>query len=175
MALSEVGIGRIRELFSRYPDKRSAMLAALRIAQEEQGYVTEEAMGEIAVLLEQTPVQVYETATFYTMFSLQPLGKHVIQVCRTLSCALVGADGLVRYLEQTLAIKPGETTPDGLFSLKTVECLAACGAGPMMQINDDYYEYLTREKIDRILADLKRDGRSSLATGPFVIPLGACP
>jgi NADH-quinone oxidoreductase E subunit len=175
MALSEAGIGRIRELFSRYPDKRSAMLAALRIAQEEQGYVTEEAMGEIAVLLEQTPVQVYETATFYTMFSLQPVGKHVIQVCRTLSCALVGADGLVRYLEQTLGIKAGETTPDGLFSLKTVECLAACGAGPMMQINDDYYEYLTREKIDRILADLKRDGRSSLATGPFVIPLGACP
>jgi NADH-quinone oxidoreductase E subunit len=175
MALSEAGIGRIRELFSRYPDKRSAMLAALRIAQEEQGYLTEEAMGEIAVLLEQTPVQVYETATFYTMFSLQPLGKHVIQVCRTLSCALVGADGLVRYLEQTLGIKAGETTPDGLFSLKTVECLAACGAGPMMQINDDYYEYLTREKIDRILADLKRDGRSSLATGPFVIPLGACP
>jgi NADH-quinone oxidoreductase E subunit len=171
MALSEAGIGRIRELFSRYPDKRSAMLAALRIAQEEQGYLTEEAMGEIAVLLEQTPVQVYETATFYTMFSLQPLGKHVIQVCRTLSCALVGADGLVRYLEQTLGIKAGETTPDGLFSLKTVECLAACGAGPMMQINDDYYEYLTREKIDRILADLKRDGRSSLATGPFVIPL----
>jgi NADH-quinone oxidoreductase E subunit len=175
MALSEAGIGRIRELFPRYPDKRSVMLAALRIAQEEQGYVTEEAMGEIAVLLEQTPVQVYETATFYTLFSLQPLGKHVIQVCRTLSCALVGADGLVRYLEQTLGIKPGETTPDGLFSLKTVECLAACGAGPMMQINDDYYEYLTREKIDRILADLKRDGRSSLATGPFVIPLGACP
>ena len=175
MALSEAGIARIRELFPRYPDKRSVMLAALRIAQEEQGYVTEEAMGEIAVLLEQTPVQVYETATFYTMFSLQPLGKHVIQVCRTLSCALVGADGLVRYLERTLGVTAGETTPDGLFSLKTVECLAACGAGPVMQINDDYYEYLTHEKIDRILADLKRDGRSSLATGPFVIPLGACP
>ena len=173
--LSESSKSRIRDLFPRYPEKRSAMLAALRIAQEEHGYVTEEAMADIAVLLEQTPVQVYETATFYTMFSLQPVGKHVIQVCRTLSCALVGADGLVRYLEQTLAIKPGETTPDGLFSLKTVECLAACGAGPMMQINDDYYEYLTREKIDRILADLKRDGRSSLATGPFVIPLGACP
>ena len=169
--LSESAKTHIRDLFPRYPDKRSTMLAALRIAQEEQGYVTEEAMGEIAVLLEQTPVQVYETATFYTMFSLQPLGKHVIQVCRTLSCALVGADGLVRYLEQTLGIKTGETTPDGLFSLKTVECLAACGAGPMMQINDDYYEYLTREKIDRILADLKRNGRSSLATGPFVIPL----
>ncbi len=173
--LSESAKSRIRDLFPRYPEKRSAMLAALRIAQEEHGYVTEEAMADIAVLLEQTPVQVYETATFYTMFSLQPVGKHLIQVCRTLSCALVGADGLVRYLEQKLGIAVGETTSDRLFTLKTVECLAACGAGPMMQINDDYYERLTREKIDRILDDLKRDGRSSLATGPFLIPLGACP
>lgn len=173
--LSESAKSRIRDLFPRYPDKRSCMLAALRIAQEEHGYVTEEAMADIAVLLEQTPVQVYETVTFYTMFSLQPVGKHLIQVCRTLSCALVGADGLVRYLEQKLGIAVGETTSDRLFTLKTVECLAACGAGPMMQINDDYYERLTREKIDRILDDLKRDGRSSLATGPFLIPLGACP
>ncbi len=173
--LSESAKSRIVDLFPRYPEKRSAMLAALRIAQEEHGYVTEEAMADIAVLLEQTPVQVYETVTFYTMFSLQPVGKHLIQVCRTLSCALVGADGLVRYLEQKLGIAVGETTSDRLFTLKTVECLAACGAGPMMQINDDYYERLTREKIDRILDDLKRDGRSSLATGPFLIPLGACP
>jgi len=173
--LSESAKSRIRDLFPRYPEKRSAMLAALRIAQEEHGYVTEEAMADIAVLLEQTPVQVYETATFYTMFSLQPVGKHLIQVCRTLSCALVGADSVIKYLEQKLGIAVGETTPDRLFTLKTVECLAACGAGPMMQINDDYYERLTRETIDRILDDLKRDGRSSLATGPFLIPLGACP
>ena len=96
--LSESSKSRIRDLFPRYPEKRSAMLAALRIAQEEHGYVTEEAMADIAVLLEQTPVQVYETATFYTMFSLQPVGKHLIQVCRTLSCALVGADSLIKYL-----------------------------------------------------------------------------
>lgn len=169
--LSKASKSRILDLFPRYPDKRSCMLAALRIAQEEHGYVTEEAMADIAVLLEQTPVQVYETATFYTMFSLQPVGKHLIQVCRTLSCALVGADSLIKYLEQKLGIAVGETTSDRLFTLKTVECLAACGAGPMMQINDDYYERLTREKIDRILDDLKRDGRSSLATGPFLIPL----
>jgi NADH:ubiquinone oxidoreductase subunit E len=99
------------------------------------------------------------------------VGKHLIQVCRTLSCALVGADSLITYLEQKLGIAVGETTPDRLFTLKTVECLAACGAGPMMQINDDYYARLTRETIDRILDDLKRDGRSSLATGPFLIPL----
>lgn len=169
--LSEAAKTRIRELFPRYPDKRSVTIAALRIAQEEQGYVTDEAMVDIAVLLELTPVQVYETATFYTMFNLQPVGKYVIQVCRTLSCALVGAERLVGHLEQRLGIKVGETTPDGLFTLKKVECLAGCGAGPMMQINDDYYEYLTADKVDRILDDLKRHGKSSLASGPFLIPL----
>jgi NADH-quinone oxidoreductase E subunit len=146
-------------------------LAALRIAQEEKGFVSEEAMSDIAVLLELTPVQVYETATFYTLFTLQPVGKYLIQVCRTLSCALVGAEGVVQHLERKLGIRVGQTTPDGLFTLKKVECLAGCGAGPMMQINDEYYEYLTKDKVDRILDDLKRDGKSSLASGPFLIPL----
>jgi NADH-quinone oxidoreductase E subunit len=147
------------------------MLAALWITQEEKGYVTEEAMTDIAVLLDVTPVQVYETVTFYTMFTLQPVGKYLIQVCRTLSCALVGAGSLIRHLEQQLGITVGETTADGLFTLKKVECLAACGAGPMMQINNEFYEYLTTDKVDRILDDLKRDGKSSLASGPFLIPL----
>ncbi|MEW6682707.1 MAG: NADH-quinone oxidoreductase subunit NuoE [Nitrospirota bacterium] len=169
--LSEAAKTRIQELFPRYPDKRSCTLAALRIAQKEQGYISEEAMADIGVLLELTPVQVYETATFYTMFTLQPVGKYLIQVCRTLSCALVGAGSLIRHLEQKLGITAGETTPDGLFTLKKVECLAGCGAGPMMQINDEYYEYLTTDKVDRILEDLRRDGKSSLASGPFLIPL----
>jgi NADH-quinone oxidoreductase E subunit len=169
--LSEAAKSRIRELFPRYPDKRSVTLAALRVAQEEQGYITEEAMADVGVLLELTPVQVYETATFYTLFTLQPVGKYLIQVCRTLSCALVGAGSLIRHLEQKLGITVGETTPDGLFTLKKVECLAGCGAGPMMQINDEYYEYLTTDKVDRILDDLRRDGKSSLASGPFLIPL----
>jgi NADH-quinone oxidoreductase E subunit len=169
--LSDAAKSRIQDLFPRYPDKRSCSLAALRIAQEEHGHITDEAMSDIAVLLELTPVQVYETATFYTLFSLQPVGRYLIQVCRTLSCALVGAEGIVRHLEGKLGIRVGETTPDGLFTLKTVECLAGCGAGPMMQINDDYYEYLTQDKINRILDDLKRDGKSSLASGPFLIPL----
>ncbi len=169
--LSDAAKTRILALFPRYPDKRSVTLAALRIAQEEKGYITDEAMSDIAVLLELTLVQVYETATFYTMFTLQPVGKYLIQVCRTLSCALVGAGTLIRHLERTLGIRTGETTPDGLFTLKTVECLAGCGAGPMMQINDDYYEYLTPDTINRILDDLKRDGKSSLASGPFLIPL----
>lgn len=169
--LSDSAKTRIIELFPRYPDKRSVTLAALRVAQEEQGYVGEQAMADIAVLLELTPVQVYETATFYTLFALEPVGKYVIQVCRTLSCALVGADPLIRHLEQKLGIGVGGTTADGIFTLKQVECLAGCGAGPMMQINEEYYEYLTREKIDRILDDLRREGKSSLASGPFLIPL----
>lgn len=169
--LSDAAKARILALFPRYPDKRSVTLAALRIAQEERGFVSEEAMSDIAVLLELTPVQVYETATFYTLFTLQPVGTYLIQVCRTLSCALVGAEGIVQHLERKLGIRVGETTPDGVFTLKKVECLAGCGAGPMMQINDEYYEYLTKEKIDRILDDLKRDGKSSLASGPFLIPL----
>jgi NADH-quinone oxidoreductase E subunit len=169
--LSSAAKNRIQELFPRYPDKRSVTLAALRIAQEEKGFVSEEAMSDIAVLLELTPVQVYETATFYTLFTLQPVGKYLIQVCRTLSCALVGAEGVVQHLERKLGIRVGQTTPDGLFTLKKVECLAGCGAGPMMQINDEYYEYLTKDKVDRILDDLKRDGKSSLASGPFLIPL----
>ncbi|MFZ5861895.1 MAG: NADH-quinone oxidoreductase subunit NuoE [Nitrospirota bacterium] len=169
--LSESAKSRILDLLPRYPDKRSATLAALRIAQEEKGYVSDDAMSDIAVLLEQTPVQVYEVATFYTMYTLWPVGKFHIQVCRTLSCALVGAESIIAYLERKLGIKVGETTPDGFFTLKKVECLAGCGAGPMMQINDDYYEYLTTQKIDRILDDLKREGKSSLASGPFLIPL----
>jgi len=169
--LSDAAKARILDLLPRYPDRRSVTLAALRIAQEEKGYITDDAMTDIAVLLELTPVQVYETATFYTMYTLWPVGKFHIQVCRTLSCALVGAETIVAYLERTLGIKAGETTPDGLFTLKKVECLAGCGAGPMMQINDDYYEYLTTQKIDRILDDLRREGKSSLASGPFLIPL----
>jgi len=169
--LSEAAQTRIKEYFVRYPDKRSALLPALWIAQEEQGYVTEDAMNQIAVLLEITPVQVYETVTFYTMLSLQPQGKYVIQVCRTLSCALVGANAVITHLEQKLGIAVGETTPDGVFSLKKVECLAGCGAGPVMQINDEYYEYLTRDKVDRILDDLRREGRSALASAPFRCPL----
>ncbi|MGH7209822.1 MAG: complex I 24 kDa subunit family protein, partial [Nitrospiraceae bacterium] len=105
-----------------------------------------------------------------TMLSLKPIGKFHIQVCKSLMCALVGSDTLLQWLQARLGIRPGQTTPDRLFTLSTVECLASCGTGPMMQVNDDYYERLTEEKVDRILDDLKRDGRSSLASGPFMLP-----
>ncbi len=160
----------IDSILSRYPVKRSALIPLLYLAQREDGYISEAAMKEIAGLLNLTPPQVYETATFYTMLNLKPVGKFHVQVCKSLMCALVGSDTLVGWLRAKLGIKPGETTADGLFTLSTVECLAACGTGPMMQINDDYYERLTEDTVDRILADLKRDGTSPLKTGPFMWP-----
>lgn len=160
----------IADILSRYPVRRSALLPLLNLAQREGGYVSEAAMKEIAGILRLTPPQVYEVVTFYTMLSLKPIGKFHIQVCRSLMCALVGADILLGWLQARLGIKPGQTTPDRLFTLSTVECLASCGTGPMMQVNDEYYERLTEEKVDRILADLKRNGTSPLKSGPFILP-----
>ena len=130
----------INELLKRYPMKRSAMLPLLNLAQKEEGYVSRSSMQEIAVILDLTPPQVYETATFYTMLNLEPIGKFHIQVCRSLMCALVRSDELLIWLQNYLGIVVGQTTQDRLFTLSTVECLASCGTGPMMQINDDYYE-----------------------------------
>ena len=160
----------IKEILSRYPVKRSALLPLLYIAQREEGYVSEPAMKEIAKILGLTPPQVYETVTFYTMFNLKPIGKFHLQVCRSLMCALVGSDDLVGWIHQRLGISPGQTTADKLFTLSTVECLGSCGTGPMMQVNDDYYEQLNNEKVGRILEDLKTKGTCPLKSGPFMFP-----
>jgi NADH-quinone oxidoreductase subunit E len=106
-------------------------------------------------VLDLTPIQVYEVVTFYTLFNQKPVGKYHLQVCKTLSCALVGAGQLISHLENKLGIKVGETTEDGLFTLKTVECLASCGTSPMMQVNDAYYENLNGEKVDALLEELR--------------------
>jgi len=161
----------IEQIISRYPVKRSALIPLLYVAQRDKGYVTEEAMTEIAGLLKLTPPQVYETITFYTMFNLKPVGKFHIQVCKSLMCALVGSDTIIGWINTKLGIGPGETTADGLFTLSAVECLASCGTAPMMQINDDYYERLTEDKLDRILADLKTTGTCQLKSGPYMWPL----
>src|SRR5574340_1195886 len=168
--LKETHKAEIDDILSRYPVKRSALLPLLYLAQREEGSITESAMQEIAGILKLTPPQVYETATFYTMLNLKQVGKFHIQVCRSLMCALVGSDLVVGWVKSKLGIGPGDTTKDGLFTLSTVECLAACGTGPMMQINDDYYERLTEDKVDRILADLRHTGSCSLKTGPFMWP-----
>lgn len=170
MKLQDKHKDEIANILARYPIKRSALLPLLYLAQAEEGYVSEAAMKEIAGLLRLTPPQVYETVTFYTMFNLKPLGRFHIQVCKSLMCALVGSDTVLAWMKTKLGIGPGETTADRLFTVSAVECLGACGTGPMMQINDDYYERLTEEKVDRILADLKRDGTSPLKSGPFMWP-----
>lgn len=160
----------IADILGRYPVKRSALLPLLYLAQREDGYVTEAAMTEIAGILKLTPPQVYETVTFYTMLNLKPVGKFHIQVCKSLMCALVGSDTVLGWLKSKLGIGPGETTEDRMFTVSAVECLAACGTGPMMQVNDDYYERLTEEKVEQILSDLRREGTSPLKTGPFMWP-----
>jgi NADH-quinone oxidoreductase E subunit len=170
MTFSEKYKDEIADILSRYPVKRSALIPLLYVAQRDQGYVTESAMQEIAHLLGLTPPQVYETITFYTMFNLKPVGKFHIQVCKSLMCALVGSDTVIEWIKAKLGISPGESTADGLFSLSVVECLAACGTSPMMQINEDYYEQLTENKLDRILADLRSTGTSPLKSGPFMWP-----
>jgi NADH-quinone oxidoreductase subunit E len=160
----------IAGILARYPNKRAALLPLLWLVQEDQGYVSEEAMAEVAALLDLTPPQVYQTISFYTMYNTKPIGKFHLQVCRSLMCGLVGAEDLIRWIHAKIGIKPGETTPDMLFTLKQVECLGSCATGPMMQVNDDYYESLTQDKLNRILDDLKRDGQCALASGPFLVP-----
>ena len=163
----------IEDLLSRYPIKRSALIPLLYLAQQEEGYVSESAMKEIASLLKLTPPQVYETVTFYTMLNLKPVGTFHIQICKSLPCALAGSDMLTAWLQSKLGIHPGETTPDGIFTLSLVECLGSCGTAPMMQINDDYYEQLTEVKVDEIMNDLTREGTSRHKSGPFMWPLPA--
>jgi len=168
--LSEKAQAEIKEIINRYPVKRSAILPVLWIAQREYGYLSEEALSSVARLLDLNPTQVYEVATFYTMYHLKAPGKYVLQVCRTLSCALCGSLEILNHIERKLGIREGETTSDGRFTLKTVECLAACGTAPAMQVNEQYYENLTVEKVDQILNDLPSQGKSSLMSGPFMCP-----
>jgi len=152
--LSEETLKKIEEVQKKYPTKRSAVLPALYLAQAEQGYVTKEAMAEIAELLSLPPIQVYESATFYTMYNKKPVGRNHIQVCTNLSCSLLGAEHIVEYISKKIGVSKGKTTEDKKFTLSTVECLGSCGTAPMMQINDDYHEDLTEEKIDKILDGL---------------------
>lgn len=139
--------------------KRSAVLAALHIAQKQNGgWLTEEAMNAVAAYLELPNIAVYEVATFYSLYDLKPVGKHKLCVCTNISCMLRGSDEIMQHLQKNLGIKNGETTSDGLFTLREVECLASCGTAPVMQIGDDYYENLTPERVDQILKELAGAG-----------------
>lgn len=146
---------KIREIAARYPSPKAATLPALWIAQKRFGWISHDVCTAIGEELNLPPAHVMGVATFYSMYNKKPVGKYLIQVCATLSCSLMGAGHVCDHLSRKLGIAPGETTADGKFTLMKVECLASCGTAPMMQINEDYYERLTEEKIDQILASLE--------------------
>jgi NADH-quinone oxidoreductase subunit E len=149
---SKAEILRIRE---EYPDAQSALMPALYLAQRDfGGWLPREAFDEVATVMELPPAFAAAAASFYTMFHRQQVGRHLIQVCTNISCSLLGAEHLVAYLSSKLGIRPGETTEDGRFTLLEVECLGSCGTAPMMQVGEEYYENLTEEKIDEVLAGL---------------------
>jgi NADH-quinone oxidoreductase subunit E len=145
----------VKEALSHYPNPRSAVLPLLWLAQAEWGWLSPSALQLVARTLVLPEPEVFGIATFYTMFNLQPVGRHHLQVCMTLSCSLMGADRLFKHLERKLGIGHGETTKDGRFSLRRVECLAACGGGPCLQVGFDYHENLDEAKVDALLETLR--------------------
>jgi NADH-quinone oxidoreductase subunit E len=158
VAFTPETLKKVQALMGRYPEgeQKSALLPVLHIAQEELGgYLSVDVMDYVASLLHILPIEVYEVATFYSMFYLDKMGTYVIEVCRTGPCAISGGEQILEHLQDVLEIKTGETTPDGVFTLKEVECLGSCGTGPVMQVNTEYYEKLTPGKVDKLLEDLR--------------------
>jgi NADH-quinone oxidoreductase subunit E len=155
---SKENLAKVDEIIARYPEGRqkSALMPLLHLAQEQWGWLSVETMDYIAALLKLEPIEVYEVATFYTMYNLKPVGKFVFEVCHTGPCMVSGSDDILAYIKEKLGIDVGETTADGLFTLKTAECLGACGYAPMMQLGKYYKEHLTREKVDQIIEECRR-------------------
>ncbi|MGA9364450.1 MAG: NADH-quinone oxidoreductase subunit NuoE [Bacteroidota bacterium] len=153
--LNEQNLKKIEELRQRYPTSQAALLPTLWIAQEQYGWISEETMKEIASLLNLPFGHVLGVVSFYTMFHRKPIGKYHLQVCTNVSCQLLGSEKVVDYLSQKCKVELDGTSADGKYTLSEVECLGSCATAPMMQINDEYYENLTKEKIDHILLRLK--------------------
>lgn len=155
---SPATLAEIQELMKRFPEgkQKSALIRALHITQEENGgWLSIAAMDQLAEVIGITPIEVYEVATFYTMYNLAPVGKYVLEFCHTGPCAIEGAERIVAYTQQKLGIKTGETTADGIFTIKEVECLGACGYAPMMQVGEFFHEHLTEAKIDQFIEDCR--------------------
>ncbi len=155
MILTDSSIRQIKEKAARYPYRKAAILPALTVAYKQLGYVDDKIYKEISKVINVPYVEIAEAATFYTMFPKKPRGKYLLQVCNNISCALMGSDSMIKHLEEKLGVKKDETTEDGLFTLISVECLGSCCTAPMVQINEDYHENLNRQKLDKILDDLK--------------------
>jgi NADH-quinone oxidoreductase subunit E len=160
MQFSDKAIREVQRIINFYPEgkQKSAVIPVLHLAQQEfGGWLSTETMDYVASLLNLKPIEVYEVATFYSMYNLKPVGKYMFEVCQTGPCMLNGSDDIISYIYDKLGIKPGETTADGLFTLKTVECLGACGYAPMMQMGKHYREHLTKEKVDAIIEECGRN------------------
>jgi len=156
---SQEKLDKVNEIIARYPQgkQKSALLPLLHLAQDTfGGWLSTETMDYVASLLNILPIEVYEVATFYSMYNLKPVGKFMFEVCQTGPCMVNGCDDIIDYIGEKLNIKPGQTTEDGLFTLKTVECLGACGYAPMMQLGKTYREHLTKEKVDQIIDECRK-------------------
>ncbi|NNV54797.1 NADH-quinone oxidoreductase subunit NuoE family protein [Limnovirga soli] len=161
---SDDKLAKVQEIVQRYPEgkQKSALIPVLHLAQENfGGWLSAETMDYVAELLQISSIEVYEVATFYSMYNLQPVGKYLFEVCHTGPCMLRGSDDIVTYIYEKLGIKSGETTADGMFTLKTVECLGACGYAPMMQLGKYYKEHLTKERVDSIIEECKKNAASN--------------
>lgn len=155
---SEQSLAKVNEIVARYPEgkQKSALIPVLHLAQLEfGGWLDVPVMDYVAGILKIEPIEVYEVASFYSMYNLKPVGEYVFEVCQTGPCMLNGSDDIIDYIRQKLNIGVGETTADGMFTLKTVECLGACGYAPMMQLGKHYREHLTREKVDAIIDECR--------------------
>jgi NADH-quinone oxidoreductase subunit E len=155
---SDEKLKKVEEIISRYPEgkHKSAIIPILHLAQDEfGGWLSVDAMDYVATLLRLEPIEVYEVATFYSMYNLKPVGRYIFEVCQTGPCMLKGSDDIIDYIKKTLGIGVGETTADGLFTLKAVECLGACGYAPMMQLGKYFREHLTPAKVDEIIAECR--------------------
>ena len=162
---SDDKLKEVVRIISFYPDgkQKSAILPVLHLAQQEfGGWLDVPVMDYVASLLKLEPIEVYEVATFYSMYNLEPVGKYMFEVCQTGPCMINGSDEIIQYIGKKLGIKPGETTADGMFTLKTVECLGACGYAPMMQLGKTYREHLTKEKVDKIIDECSQGVHSDL-------------
>ena len=158
MTFSEEKLNKVNEIMKRYPEgkHKSALLPVLHLAQDEfGGWLDTPVMDYVATLLKIEPIEVYEVASFYSMYNLKPVGKYLFEVCQTGPCMLNGSDDIIDYIKQKLNIRVGETTTDGMFTLKTVECLGACGYAPMMQYGKTYREHLTKERVDGIIEECR--------------------
>jgi NADH-quinone oxidoreductase subunit E len=164
MEFSEKKLAEVKEIMARYPTgkHKSALIPVLHLAQEEfGGWLSAETMDYVATLLDIQPIEVYEVATFYSMYNLKPIGKYMFEVCQTGPCMLNGSDNIIDYIKEKLGIGVGETTTDGLFTLKTVECLGACGYAPMMQLGKTYREHLTKDKVDMIIQECRNNAAAN--------------